>query len=90
MTAAAGSEARRNRSLRRIDWRFLLPNPSPARVLCLGDGFLGRSAKALSEYVVGRDGQSLWFHSIGQKLAIHFSCFKHLRKKKHRRSVSMK
>jgi hypothetical protein len=29
-------EGERNRHLRRVDWRFLLPDPAPAHCLCLG------------------------------------------------------
>ena len=37
-------EAERNRLLRRVDWRFLLADPQPKRIIC----FAGRSmAEAL-------------------------------------------
>src|ERR1044071_1068377 len=39
-------EAARNRLLRRADWRFLLPDPSPKRALCLADGFLSEAVAA--------------------------------------------
>ncbi len=46
------SEARRNRLLRRVDWRFLLPDPSPRKTLCLSDGPLVESLRLVSETVV--------------------------------------
>jgi hypothetical protein len=37
-TIAVLPERERNRLLRRVDWRFLLTSPAPARVLCPDDG----------------------------------------------------
>jgi hypothetical protein len=36
-SAGVLAERERNRTLRRSDWRYLLPDPAPARALCLGD-----------------------------------------------------
>jgi hypothetical protein len=55
VTVGDRSEEERNRRLRRIDWRFLLPNPSPNRVLCLANGALREAANALSAQVFGRE-----------------------------------
>jgi hypothetical protein len=41
-------EGERNRLLRRADWRFLLPNPHPARSVCLAGGLLRRSVALIS------------------------------------------
>lgn len=45
-------EARRNRLLRRADWRFLLPDPKPAKALCLADGALREAVVLISGQVV--------------------------------------
>ena len=42
------SEAERNRVLRRADWRFLLPDPAPARVLCLAGAELRAACAAIA------------------------------------------
>src|SRR5215216_5921789 len=44
-------ESARNRLLRRVDWRFLLPNPSPKRSMCLCAGELAEAVKLVSEHV---------------------------------------
>ncbi len=41
-------EAELNRLLRRVDWRFLLPNPRPARSICFADGLLAQAVAAVS------------------------------------------
>jgi hypothetical protein len=41
-------EEDRNRLLRRADWRFLLPNPQPARSICFAKGSLSRAVKLIS------------------------------------------
>lgn len=41
-------EAERNRLLRRVDWRFLLPNPRPRRSLCFADGLLAQAVAHIS------------------------------------------
>ena len=46
------SEERRNRLLRRVDWRFLLPDPSPRKTFCISDGPLVESLRLVSETVV--------------------------------------
>ena len=38
----------RNACLRRVDWRFLLPDPAPARSLCLAGGLLGEAVASIS------------------------------------------
>lgn len=46
-------ERERNARLRRVDWRFLLPSPCPARVLCHGTGdLMDAVASIASEMVV--------------------------------------
>jgi len=52
--SAPGSddEAVRNRLLRRADWRFLLPSPSPAKAICFSGGLLADAVKAVSEVTV--------------------------------------
>ena len=47
-------ETSRNRHLRRVDWRFLLPDPTPARTLCLATGSLADGLTAAS--LPGREG----------------------------------
>jgi len=42
------TEASRNAVLRRADWRFLLPDPSPKRTACYCDGQLLRATRAIS------------------------------------------
>ncbi len=58
---AAGTEReeKRNRVLRRADWRFLLPTPSPGRSICFADGLLAEATRAVSEEMVrtGASGQ---------------------------------
>jgi hypothetical protein len=44
-------EARRNQLLRRVDWRFLLPNPRPPKTLCLADGELREAVGLISGQV---------------------------------------
>jgi hypothetical protein len=53
-TSAAADlpEAARNRLLRRADWRFLLPDPAPARSVCYAGGSLRRAVAAVSGAVV--------------------------------------
>lgn len=41
-------EVTRNRLLRRADWRFLLPNPSPARSICFATGELRDAVTLIS------------------------------------------
>lgn len=41
-------EVTRNRLLRRVDWRFLLPNPSPARSICFAGGELRDAVTLIS------------------------------------------
>jgi aminoglycoside phosphotransferase (APT) family kinase protein len=45
-------ESTRNPRLRRVDWRFLLPDPRPARTLCLCDGELRDAVRLISDSVV--------------------------------------
>jgi hypothetical protein len=45
-------EATRNPLLRRVDWRFLLPNAQPQYSLCLADGLLAAGVRAISKKVV--------------------------------------
>ncbi|MFN8473409.1 MAG: hypothetical protein U0822_14560 [Anaerolineae bacterium] len=46
------SEGRRNRLLRRVDWRFLLPNPHPSRAVCLSSGLLAEAVGLTAEHMV--------------------------------------
>lgn len=46
-------EVELNRLLRRVDWRFLLPNPKPRRTLNLATGILQRAVELISADVVG-------------------------------------
>ena len=48
-------EKERNRLLRRTDWRFLLPNPMPARSICFTQGYLARALAQVSELVLPCD-----------------------------------
>jgi hypothetical protein len=41
-----------NRTLRRADWRFLLPDPRPARSICFADGLLAQAVAAISDQVI--------------------------------------
>ena len=52
MPGADLSEARRNRLLRRVDWRYLLPIPSVAKAICLADGDLGEGVALIAAQVV--------------------------------------
>jgi len=45
------NEAERNRVLRRADWRFLLPDPAPVRVLCLAGADLRAACAAIAQRV---------------------------------------
>lgn len=49
---AKTAEAARNELLRRADWRFLLPNATPARVLCLAQGTLAAAVQAVAHETV--------------------------------------
>ena len=48
---AAMSEGERNRLLRRADWRYLLPDPSPERALCLGGAELRDCCRVVASRV---------------------------------------
>jgi GT2 family glycosyltransferase len=41
-----------NRTLRRADWRFLLPDPRPARSVCFADGLLAQAVAAMSDQLI--------------------------------------
>jgi hypothetical protein len=41
-----------NRILRRADWRFLLPDPRPARSICFANGLLAQAVAEISDYVI--------------------------------------
>jgi hypothetical protein len=45
-------EDKRNRLLRRADWRFLLPNPKPVKTICFATGFLARATAFISDSIV--------------------------------------
>ena len=42
-------EKRRNRLLRRVDWRFLLPCPSPVTSICFAGGRIAKAVERISE-----------------------------------------
>jgi hypothetical protein len=46
------AENRRNRLLRRSDWRFLLPDPNPEKTICFAKGLLLESVRQISSTVV--------------------------------------
>jgi hypothetical protein len=50
--ADKGVEEARNRLLRRADWRFLLPDASPARTVCFVDGELSGATELISHRVL--------------------------------------
>ncbi len=51
------TERSRNTLLRRVDWRFLLPNPRPRKTVCYAAGTIGDAVALISDTVVirGRD-----------------------------------
>ncbi len=51
-------EAERNHLLRRVDWRFLLPDPHPARAVCFTPGQLARAIEQMAATVVEPAGAS--------------------------------
>jgi len=42
----------RNRLLRRVDWRFLLPSPQPAKTVCFANGLLSRGVTLISDQMI--------------------------------------
>ena len=56
MTGTSLVEGRRNRLLRRVDWRFLLPDPCPARIVCYAGGDLRDGLELVASSVVYPDG----------------------------------
>lgn len=48
-------ELLRNRLLRRVDWRFLLPDPVPNRVVCYSGGRLKQAVETISETICEPD-----------------------------------
>jgi phosphotransferase family enzyme len=53
--AAITTEARRNRLLRRVDWRFLLADASFVRAACFAEGDLADAVRLIAATVVGPD-----------------------------------
>lgn len=47
-----------NPLLRRVDWRFLLPDPSPVTSICFSGGRLAKAVAAISENVRNAEGES--------------------------------
>ena len=47
-------EATRNRLLRRVDWRFLLPEPGAARTVCFTSGELRQAVALIAGYLPAR------------------------------------
>lgn len=54
-----------NRLLRRVDWRFLLPNPSPERSICFTDGPLEEAVRLIAKETV-----KIWDDSSSCDLAV--------------------
>ena len=48
-----------NRTLRRADWRFLLPDPRPARSICFADGLLAQAVAAISDQMIEPTSRSI-------------------------------
>ena len=48
-----------NRLLRRADWRFLLPDPRPARSICFANGLLAQAVAAISDKVIEPTSRSI-------------------------------
>lgn len=42
----------RNRLLRRVDWRFLLPQPAPKKTVCFAEGLLADAVPLISQHMV--------------------------------------
>jgi hypothetical protein len=55
LPAATGSEEGRNRLLRRVDWRFLLADPRPSRVISFSNDALAESMRLVSPEVIDGD-----------------------------------
>jgi hypothetical protein len=53
------AEDRRNRLLRRSDWRFLLPVPHPKKTVCFATGLLLESVRQISDTVVEPRAQGI-------------------------------
>jgi hypothetical protein len=45
-----------NRLLRRVDWRFVLPNPEPTRAVCFTSGMLARAVRLIAQSVADPHG----------------------------------
>jgi hypothetical protein len=52
LSAPGIPDAERNRLLRRADWRFLLPRPTPERSICFATGPLADATRAISSSLV--------------------------------------
>ncbi len=57
-TSNEQKEAMRNRLLRRVDWRFLLPNPQPKRIACFASGLLADAVALLDGAKTGEPSGS--------------------------------
>lgn len=57
-------EAVRNRLLRRVDWRFLLPNPQPGRTICFADGLLDQAVASIAGKESQGDGEQFGAHDL--------------------------
>jgi hypothetical protein len=53
------SGAATNRTLRRADWRFLLPDPRPSKTICFADGLLAQAVAAISDRVIEPTARSI-------------------------------
>lgn len=52
-------EAATNRMLRRADWRFLLPDPRPAKTICFAEGLLAQAVAAISDQIIESTTRSI-------------------------------
>jgi hypothetical protein len=57
-------EAVRNRLLRRVDWRFLLPSPQPGHTLCLANGVLAEAIATIAGRESQGDGEQPGAHDL--------------------------
>jgi hypothetical protein len=55
-TSAIGNvETSRNRVVRRADWRYLLPDPTPAKGVCFTSGLLALALKHVAQLTASAD-----------------------------------
>jgi hypothetical protein len=59
------SNAVQDRQLRVADWRFLLPDPSPQRLVCFTDGLMGKVASTIARSTVTAQHARPGGHDLG-------------------------